>query len=1205
MLDKTHAMIPRDGGFRGFLVLILVLAMTPSPGSCQTALYPHQSWTSQTADSDASDRAYEVAGSSYFRNQWFFTFQTESFTWFERTFFGVTDTPTPRDTIPFTESSYYMQKTASIETGTIATSTPYTDASSGFLKLTDIGSLNAEDGWLIISKGKHALGNNFRIRAKVWAGSTRLDSAAGNGFGFFMMPRSEYNDMPKPANRADWSPQWQQKDESDFPHHGIAASIESRSDRLGFSVRASTHEFSNTQLCNTATGQSNGFSSCKATYGDGDNLPGLNPCSCYYYCTTASGCDYKPTLREQNKNSWDTFEVKVNHSKVTLRYNGIDVFSPATMPGIFASNTTDDWLFLIGASSQDGSIDNHFIDDVEISYWTQKKVPYPPKALTQTSATSSSVTIGWTPHEDDGGAPVRWYRIQGESVNQTCSADERSPLFNVSCTFYFDYSNCSTAAATCAIPNLRRATLYYITASGINVVGEGPNMTTIGYGTQLVVVHPALPQPPDSPVSIDLLGPTYVHLSWSKTPDNGGATVNGWAIKANASPAPPSPGSPNPTAVSPAIAYVFGIDITSFRLGVDQAYDIDGNPITVVLKRWTNYTFQVAATNKYTLSGVGEVGGLGPYSNATDMVTTPAKEPTLATWSTDPDVPPVTTTVWERPGHTGVAPLYPIPTDTSFTVYPLQTCWWPCRMKLIWTAPSDDGGRVITSYRIFRGQEVGTPPYNYTSWPSLHYEETTTGNTSWIVKGLLRNTKYFFKVAAVNSLGEGPKNNAVEMRSLDYPDVANVAYKMPTSQSSTQTLTGNSGNNPYWGSTGTSDYAVDGLTNPDFRLGQSQMTDVEYSTPWWRVQFAQKSVVVEMHLFMCSVYMPVTQVQIDNCKSKFFKATLYEEIDRVTETWSTTVRDYTLGTIAGIDMLDTGWTEQNAVSGLVDIRLTQQPSTSQIHPHFRLKVGGSNHASGSMMELKDTLGTGKLAFSEVRIFGWKRGCNEEYTCNPSGGVCVARKWNQEFRKCVCNPGYYGETCHETATGTGGDGTTDTATKEAGRDLSAIYTSMIGIAIAVMAGVWGTGFALMYAYYVLTGMGYSMGGSAGARVAPELTDREIRMKYVPGSVRNNGMRVGGSSAARAMRKSQAPTRSQTRRGTMGTGGIEDVINPGQAMDLSGQIGREPPCGMSVGLWRVVKDRWSFLLGLGALAGAVAYLLMVMVHVMADAKGNTAA
>jgi len=263
-----------------------------------------------------------------------------------------------------------MQEKASIETSTIATSTP-PDAASGFLKLTDVGANVAEKGWLVISKGKHALGNSFRIRAKVWAGSTKLDSAAGNGFGFFMMPREEYNNLGS-ASRDNWSA----KDESDFPHHGIAATIESRSDRLGFSVRASTYEFSNTQACNTATGTANGFTSCKATYGTNDPLPGLNPCSCYYYCTTAAGlgCDYKPTLRKQNRDSWDTFEAKVNHSKVTLRYNGIDVFTPATMPGIFEADTDDDWVFLIGASTQDGAIDNQFLDDVEISYWTQKRV---------------------------------------------------------------------------------------------------------------------------------------------------------------------------------------------------------------------------------------------------------------------------------------------------------------------------------------------------------------------------------------------------------------------------------------------------------------------------------------------------------------------------------------------------------------------------------------------------------------------------------------------------------------------------------------------------------------------------------------------------------------------------------------------------------------------------------------------------------------
>ena len=69
----------------------------------------------------------------------------------------------------------------------------------------------------------------------------------------------------------------------------------------------------------------------------------------------------------------------------------------------------------------------------------------PPYLLTYVGATPSSVTIRWEPNEDDGGSPIRFYRVKGYSINATCSADERSPLHNVTCVYRFDYPNCSTS----------------------------------------------------------------------------------------------------------------------------------------------------------------------------------------------------------------------------------------------------------------------------------------------------------------------------------------------------------------------------------------------------------------------------------------------------------------------------------------------------------------------------------------------------------------------------------------------------------------------------------------------------------------------------------------------------------------------------------------------------------------------------------------
>lgn len=180
------------------------------------------------------------------------------------------------------------------------------------------------------------------------------------------------------------------------------------------------------------------------------------------------------------------------------------------------------------------------------------------------------------------------YRVMGRSINSTCSSDETSPLYNVSCSYSFDYDNCTTAQDTCEIPNLRRATFYLVSAAAVNMMGQGPNMTSVGYGEKLMLVNPGLPAPPVEPPVVSNLGRHTVKLSWGVSPDDGGARVNGWAISATASPAPPKPPSLNNPAPPVPVIFVPGYGVQSFTIGVDQAYDVNWNKVTpnIQLNRW-------------------------------------------------------------------------------------------------------------------------------------------------------------------------------------------------------------------------------------------------------------------------------------------------------------------------------------------------------------------------------------------------------------------------------------------------------------------------------------------------------------------------------------------------------------------------------------------------------------------------------------------
>jgi hypothetical protein len=80
-----------------------------------------------------------------------------------------------------------------------------------------------------------------------------------------------------------------------------------------------------------------------------------------------------------------------------------------------------------------------------------------------------------------------------------------------------------------------------------------------------------------------------------------------------------------------------------------------------------------------------------------------------------------------------VAPDAPTPTAGNASV------------SLSWTAPSANGS-AITDYKIYYATSVGG---TYTL-----FSDTVSTNTSVTVTGLTNGTAYFFKVAAVNAVGD-------------------------------------------------------------------------------------------------------------------------------------------------------------------------------------------------------------------------------------------------------------------------------------------------------------------------------------------------------------------------------------------------------------------------------------------------------------------
>jgi PKD repeat protein len=73
--------------------------------------------------------------------------------------------------------------------------------------------------------------------------------------------------------------------------------------------------------------------------------------------------------------------------------------------------------------------------------------------------------------------------------------------------------------------------------------------------------------------------------------------------------------------------------------------------------------------------------------------------------------------------------------------------------SLSWTAPANNGGVSITSYRVYRGTSSGTETL-LTSGGCSGLGAVLSCNDT----GLTNGQKYYYKVSAVNSLGEGPQS---------------------------------------------------------------------------------------------------------------------------------------------------------------------------------------------------------------------------------------------------------------------------------------------------------------------------------------------------------------------------------------------------------------------------------------------------------------
>jgi fibronectin type 3 domain-containing protein len=378
--------------------------------------------------------------------------------------------------------------------------------------------------------------------------------------------------------------------------------------------------------------------------------------------------------------------------------------------------------------------------------------PPGPPILVQAVGGVGQITVSWTQPLYNGGTPITGYEIyRGTTSNgETYLASVGSSIRS--------YVDSAVVAGT----------TYYYKVRAVNAVGPG------SYSSEVSAVSIAGPSAPQNLVAT--AGAQQVVLTWSAPASDGGSAITSYKIYRGTS----SNGETYLTSVSSSLLTYTDTGLTA----------------------GTRYYYKVTAVN-----AVGE----SSYSNEASAIPTAPSAPTAPQNLAASSVTGSISLTWQPPSSDGGSTItaYKIYRGTKansltlLTTVPGTTLTYPdaavtlnkkyyyqvsavnsigegarsnlvsCtytggpptvptapqnlaaapgngQITLTWAAPSSNGGSAITAYKIYRGATSGGETYlTQVSGTTLTYTNT----------GLTNGATYFYKVTAVNAVGEGPFSN--------------------------------------------------------------------------------------------------------------------------------------------------------------------------------------------------------------------------------------------------------------------------------------------------------------------------------------------------------------------------------------------------------------------------------------------------------------
>ena len=378
----------------------------------------------------------------------------------------------------------------------------------------------------------------------------------------------------------------------------------------------------------------------------------------------------------------------------------------------------------------------------EVPATTLGTPPRPPAEPRDVSAAggNTSITVSWLPPDDNGGLPITGYEVQRKRVEDST---------------YSPAKRLSAAARTTVVRDLSPGVEYDVFVAAVNDLSRGPGP----------VVQATPLGPPTSPQNVSALGQVGgVGVSWSPPSNDGGEPVSGYQVrwkKVSES----NYGDPQQLGAEARSFNFTGLPDTEYSVAV-AASNVNGpgpeaetQARTSPLPGAPRALVPLVGTDSFVVEwGAPPVSpaapatgywvrwkpaGAGAYAGERQLGASErsiAVEGLVAGAEYDVAVS-ATSSLGEGATALLEVPLVDAPAPPG-APQSLRAAFGLDRSVVSWAPPYSDGGSTVTKYKLsWAGQSEGEAEVTGSSYTSTEFDY---------------GGFYMFRVAAVNSQGEGP-----------------------------------------------------------------------------------------------------------------------------------------------------------------------------------------------------------------------------------------------------------------------------------------------------------------------------------------------------------------------------------------------------------------------------------------------------------------